>query len=248
MERQVKSRQRVADHGEVFTAQREVDAMCDLVKQETERIDSRFLEPACGDGNFLSVILKRKLTSMPRSTSWRKQATPTTKPSFPSPPATYPFLSGTPFRAINSGEFIENQIYNWTYSDEQRAKESWVGSGNPYLSLPRMVMLTYRIPDSIRQIAMQGEFNEFDLNVFFSAKGKDDEARFVYENEVQKWLDLIRGSYLPSNIDDMKLGQDKRPPMPYSDTRLLNVLSHTLWFLPNVASCQAMYNLWLSFS
>ena len=88
MERQVKSRQRVADHGEVFTAQREVDAMCDLVKQETERIDSRFLEPACGDGNFLSVILKRKLTSMPRSTSLRKQATPTTKPSFPSPPAT----------------------------------------------------------------------------------------------------------------------------------------------------------------
>ena len=155
----------------------------------------------------------------------------------------YLFLSGTPFRAINSGEFIEDQIYNWTYSDEQRAKENWVGSNNPYAALPRMVMLTYRIPDSIRQIAMQGEFNEFDLNVFFSAKGKGDEAKFVYENEVQKWLDLIRGSYLPSNIDDMKLGQDKRPPMPYSDTRLLSVLSHTLWFLPNVASCQAMYNL-----
>lgn len=62
MTKQVKSRQRVADHGEVFTAEREVEAMCDLVKQETERIDSRFLEPACGDGNFLSVILKRKLT------------------------------------------------------------------------------------------------------------------------------------------------------------------------------------------
>lgn len=155
----------------------------------------------------------------------------------------YLFLSGTPFRAINSGEFIEDQIFNWTYSDEQRAKESWVGSGNPYLSLPRMVMLTYRIPDSIRQIAMQGEFNEFDLNVFFSAKGKGEDARFVYENEVQKWLDLIRGSYLPSNVDDMKLGQDRRPPMPYSDTRLLNVLSHTLWFLPNVAACFAMYNL-----
>lgn len=61
MERQVKSKQRVADHGEVFTAKREVEAMCDLVKQETERIDSRFLEPACGDGNFLSVILERKL-------------------------------------------------------------------------------------------------------------------------------------------------------------------------------------------
>lgn len=61
MTRQVKSKQRVADHGEVFTAEREVEAMCDLVKQETERIDSRFLEPACGDGNFLAVILKRKL-------------------------------------------------------------------------------------------------------------------------------------------------------------------------------------------
>ena len=155
----------------------------------------------------------------------------------------YLFLSGTPFRAINSGEFIEDQIYNWTYSDEQRAKNNWVGSGNPYLSLPRMVMMTYKIPESIRYIAQQGEFNEFDLNVFFSAKGKGEEARFVYENEVQKWLDLVRGAYLPSSIDDLKLGQDKRPPMPYSDTRLLNVLTHTLWFLPNVASCFAMYNL-----
>lgn len=155
----------------------------------------------------------------------------------------YLFLSGTPFRAINSGEFIEDQIYNWTYSDEQRAKENWIGSNNPYLPLPRMVMLTYRIPDSIRQIAIQGEYDEFDLNVFFSATGKGKDAKFRYENEVQKWLDLIRGSYLPSSVDDLKLGQDKRPPMPYSDTRLLNVLTHTLWFLPNVASCQAMANL-----
>lgn len=155
----------------------------------------------------------------------------------------YLFLSGTPFRAINSGEFIEDQIYNWTYSDEQNAKEKWIGSNNPYLALPRMVMLTYRIPESIRQIALQGEYDEFDLNVFFSAKGKGDDAKFTYENEVQKWLDLIRGSYLPSSVDDLKLGQDKRPPMPYSDTRLLNVLSHTLWFLPNVASCFAMANL-----
>lgn len=155
----------------------------------------------------------------------------------------YLFLSGTPFRAINSGEFIEDQIYNWTYSDEQRAKENWIGSNNPYLSLPRMVMLTYRIPDSIRQIAIQGEYDEFDLNVFFSATGKGNDAKFRYESEVQKWLDLIRGSYLPSSVDDLKLGQDKRPPMPYSDTRLLNVLTHTLWFLPNVASCQAMANL-----
>ena len=155
----------------------------------------------------------------------------------------YLYLSGTPFRAINSGEFIEDQIYNWTYSDEQRAKAEWIGSNNPYLSLPRMVMMTYRIPESIRQIAVQGEYDEFDLNVFFSATGKGENAHFVYESYVQKWLDLIRGSYLPSSVDDLKLGQDKRPPMPYSDSRLLGVLTHTLWFLPNVASCQAMANL-----
>ena len=59
--KQVKSKQRVADHGEVFTAEREVNAMLDLVKQETERIDSRFLEPACGNGNFLAEVLRRKL-------------------------------------------------------------------------------------------------------------------------------------------------------------------------------------------
>ena len=58
MVNQVKSKQRVTDHGEVFTAEREVNAMLDLVKQETERIDSRFLEPACGDGNFLAEILR----------------------------------------------------------------------------------------------------------------------------------------------------------------------------------------------
>ncbi len=61
MTQQIKSKQRVAEYGEVFTAEREVKAMCDLVKQETERIDSRFLEPACGDGNFLAEILTRKL-------------------------------------------------------------------------------------------------------------------------------------------------------------------------------------------
>lgn len=61
MTSQVKSKQRVADHGEVFTADREVNAMLDLVKQETERVDSRFLEPACGNGNFVAEILRRKL-------------------------------------------------------------------------------------------------------------------------------------------------------------------------------------------
>lgn len=64
--KQIKSKKRVADHGEVFTSEREVNAMLDLVKQETERVDSRFLEPACGDGNFVAEILRRKLEAAKR--------------------------------------------------------------------------------------------------------------------------------------------------------------------------------------
>ena len=156
----------------------------------------------------------------------------------------YLYLSGTPFRAIASGEFIEDQIYNWTYSDEQRAKQEWKGPENPYAALPRMVLLTYQLPEAIREIAMQGEFNEFSLNLFFSAEGVRDNARFKYENEVQKWLDLIRGEFLPTSVDNLKLGAQK-PPMPFSDARLLGVLSHSFWFLPSVAACHAMHNLLL---
>ncbi len=154
----------------------------------------------------------------------------------------YLYLSGTPFRAIASGEFIEEQIFNWTYSDEQRAKRDWKGPDNPYKALPRMVLLTYQLPDAIREVAHQGEFNEFDLNVFFSATGVGEKAKFNYEDEVQKWLDLIRGGFIATSVDNLKLGAQK-PPMPFSDARLLNVLSHTFWFLPSIASCHAMRNL-----
>ena len=152
------------------------------------------------------------------------------------------YLSGTPFRAIASGEFIEEQIFNWTYADEQKAKEEWSGEQNPYAALPRMVLLTYQLPDSIREIAIGGEFNEFDLNLFFKAEGNGFMARFTYESEVQKWLDLIRGNYLMTTVDNLKLGA-KKPPMPFSDSRLLSVLTHTFWFLPTVAACNAMKSL-----
>lgn len=154
----------------------------------------------------------------------------------------YLYLSGTPFRAINSGEFIEEEIYNWTYSDEQRAKEEWTGNDNPYDSLPRMVMMTYQLSDSIRKVAHGGEFDEFDLNAFFEAVGDGKKARFTHQNHVQKWLDLIRGAYMPTTTDDLKLG-GKKPPMPFSDRRLLGVLNHTFWFLPSVAACYAMKDL-----
>lgn len=147
----------------------------------------------------------------------------------------YLYLSGTPFRAISTGEFIEEQIFNWTYSDEQAAKEAWQGEHNPYAQLPKMVMLTYQLPDSISEIASRGEFDEFDLNEFFRAE--DD--RFLHEGYVQKWLDLIRGAYTENILTELKLGKEK-PPMPFSDSRLLSYLQHTYWFLPSVAACRAM--------
>ena len=159
----------------------------------------------------------------------------------------YLYLSGTPFRALNSGEFLEDQVFNWTYSDEQSAKEKWneARGENPYAALPKMVMLTYKVPDSITaNVAINEGYDEFDINEFFRAetpeKGRMESARFVYEDDVQKWLKMIQGTYMPT--DGLKLGAE-RPPMPFSDTTLLNVLTHTLWFLPNVASCYAMYNL-----
>ena len=156
----------------------------------------------------------------------------------------YLYLSGTPFRAIANGEFVEEQIFNWTYSDEQQAKESWQGENNPYASLPRMVLMTYQLPESIREIALKGEYNEFDLNTFFSAKGEYETAEFIYKEEVQKWLDLIRGSYLETTVDNLKQGAEKAIlPFTANKANLQEVLQHTFWFLPNVASCYAMYNL-----
>ena len=150
----------------------------------------------------------------------------------------YLYLSGTPFRAISTGEFIEEQIYNWTYSDEQAAKEAWKGNDNPYAQLPKMVMLTYQMPESISEIASQGEFDEFDLNEFFRA----DDSGFIHEEYVQKWLDLIRGTYTETIVTELKQGKE-RPPMPFSDSRLLSYLQHTYWFLPSVAACKAMAQL-----
>ena len=157
----------------------------------------------------------------------------------------YLYLSGTPFKALATGEFIEEQIFNWTYTDEQCAKHQWTldhpGRWNPYKALPEMRLLTYRMPDELVAIAHQGEFDEFDLNTFFKATGSGEDARFVHESDVQKWLELIRGEHSPTQMDMLKAGG--RPPFPYADARLLPYVQHSFWYLPSVASCQAMANL-----
>lgn len=157
----------------------------------------------------------------------------------------YLYLSGTPFKVLNEGRFIEEQIFNWTYTDEQRAKAEFASvhpdEPNPYASLPEMRLLTYQMPEELVAIAHQGEFDEFDLHAFFEAKGAGADAEFVHKDDVQKWLDIIRGSYLPTQVDALKAGT--RPPFPYSDTRLLPYMQHSLWMLPRTAACAAMANL-----
>ncbi len=157
----------------------------------------------------------------------------------------YLYLSGTPFKALATGEFIEEQIFNWTYTDEQRAQAAFAaahpGQWNPYGALPQMRLLTYQMPDELLAIASAGEFDEFDLNEFFAATGAGSKAQFKHKSDVQKWLGIIRGQYAPGAVDSLKAGT--RPPFPYSDVRLLPYLQHSFWFLPNVAACHAMENL-----
>jgi len=162
------------------------------------------------------------------------------------------FLSGTPFRAINTGEFLEDQIYNWTYGDEQEAKKSWNKNDgyNPYESMPEMILMTYQLPEVCTQIALKGDQNEFDLNEFFRAecpkneKDEDDveNASFVHKNEVQRWLDIIRGKADISTESQKAMGATK-PVLPFYDTSLVQIINHTLWYMHSVASCYAMRNL-----
>lgn len=157
----------------------------------------------------------------------------------------YLYLSGTPFKALATGEFIEEQIFNWTYTDEQRAKAEFThthpGQRNPYGALPQMRLLTYQMPDELLAVASGGEFDEFDLNAFFEASGTGASATFKHKGDVQKWLDIIRGGHTAHSTELLKVGT--RPPFPYSDIRLLPYLQHSFWFMPNVAACHAMANL-----
>ncbi len=156
------------------------------------------------------------------------------------------YLSGTPFRALNEGEFLEDQIFTWSYIDEQKAKSDWNEKElNPYLELPKMVMMTYEMPPELKEVALRGEMNEFDLNEFFRAEliseTEEESYEFIHKNEVQKWLSLITGQYLQGGYSpDSGI---KKPPLPFDDAELLTYMNHTFWFLPNVASCYAMRDL-----
>ncbi len=143
------------------------------------------------------------------------------------------YLSGTPFKALAGDRFSEDQIYNWSYADEQMAKEAWAeDSYNPYAPLPRLEMFTYQLGPMVTEHLQQGidlsddeETNyAFDLNEFFATNAA---GRFIHEDAVKKFLHSL--------VTNEKY--------PYSTPELRAELSHTLWFLNRVASAKALAKL-----
>lgn len=152
-------------------------------------------------------------------------------------------LSGTPFRAIASNDFASEQIFNWTYTAEQRAKAEHVAAHpndwNPYGALPSMHLLVYELPDNLKEVAINGLRNEFDLNEFFKAEGGVRSAEFKHKDQVQAWLDWMRGQDVQAanNVDGLS------KPFPFSNTNVLPHLNHSVWFLPSVSAVFAMARL-----
>lgn len=142
-------------------------------------------------------------------------------------------LSGTPFKALAKGDFSEEQIFNWSYVDEQEAKENWdptIGS-NPYESLPTLNLFTYQMSKMIEDevsagLTIEEEKNvdyAFDLNEFFRVK---ENGRFEYEESVVRFLD---------NLSSGKF--------PFSENQYRNELNHTFWLLPRVNAAKALEKL-----
>ncbi len=143
-------------------------------------------------------------------------------------------MSGTPFKAIASSKFSSEQIYNWSYADEQEAKQNWdydKGS-NQYEELPKLNLFTYRlspmIEEKLREGQMIGEINydfAFDLNEFFSVE--EGKTTFKHEKDVKRWLEWLT----------------KNEKYPFSTPELRKELKHTLWLLDRVASAKALAKL-----
>ena len=160
----------------------------------------------------------------------------------------YLYLSGTPFRAITNGEFTEDQIFNWTYVDEQREKEHWDGAAgpNPYIDLPGMQIFSYDIGTDAEAWAEDGEFDGFSLNEYFKAKKVDPKSTstaagaYVFEDSTRvfEFLEMLRGT-LPEQMKLQIVGGQK-PPFPYQSPVFAQAITHSVWYLNDVAGCFAM--------
>lgn len=156
----------------------------------------------------------------------------------------YLYLSGTPFRALTEGEFNEDAIYNWTYPDEQYAKEHWADDSardperNPYRELPQMQMYTYALSEVASAAIDQGADGLFNLSAYFEAKKVGSEYQFTDPSRVIEFLNMLRGRLTQTATE--KLLNNFKPPFPYSDARFAQAMEHSVWFLPTVASAHAM--------
>ena len=157
----------------------------------------------------------------------------------------YLYLSGTPFRMLNTGEFLEDQIYSWTYTDEQRAKANWNDENgkNPYSSLPEMLLFAIKLPDELESAIGKSEFDSFSLDEFFKAEeGPDGKCRFAHEEDVSRFLTLLHTGTAGSIADS--LAERREAPWPYSNGKNSpKAMNHSVWFLKNVAECHAMKEL-----
>lgn len=161
------------------------------------------------------------------------------------------YLSGTPFRAITNGEFTEDAIFNWTYVDEQAAKERWdaADGANPYLALPGMEMFTYEMGKDAVAYAEDGEFNGFSLTEFFKAKKVNPSSTatgpgacvFGRRDDVSEFLEMLRGK-LSDQMKSLVVGGQKAP-FPYEHERFKSAIRHSVWYMADVASCFAMRDL-----
>lgn len=162
--------------------------------------------------------------------------------------AHYLYLSGTPFRAITNGEFTEDQTFNWTYVDEQAAKETWSDANgrNPYLELPRMEMYAYEIAPGAAGWTQDGEFSGFSLTEYFKARpvhgGKASPGMGDFEFEdpgrVSEFLEMLRGKLSEQIKVQIVAGQ--KPPFPYEHPKFTDQIKHAVWYMPDVASSFAM--------
>ena len=162
--------------------------------------------------------------------------------------AHYLYLSGTPFRAITNGEFTEDQTFNWTYVDEQAAKEGWdpKKGQNPYLELPRMEMFAYEIAPGAAGWAQDGEFSGFSLSDYFKAnrigdgRGAPGPGDCVFEDpgRVSEFLEMLRGKL--SEQLKVQIVSGQKPPFPYEDPKFTDQIKHSIWYMADVAACYAM--------
>lgn len=150
-------------------------------------------------------------------------------------------LSGTPFKAIADGEFTSDQIFNWSYSDEQEAKEIWdyEQGDNPYAVLPRMNFRAYHM-STMMESQVEDQEACFDLGEFFKANGNG----FVRPGDVEKWLDKISGVKRDPETGAVTiLPVDDKLNQPFDSEEKRNQLRHTFWFMSRVNECRAMKEL-----